>query len=120
MSYCGITTAVDPAFAVVGGARYYHKPLAREIRTDTFSLASRLIVLKSTLQASPDLWYHTCMMQQGLTYPQNPADRAAVDYLPLYAGDRLTRQEFERRYQAHPEIKKNDLSNNSPRDKVQF
>ena len=26
-----VTTAVDPAFAVVGGARYYHKPLAREI-----------------------------------------------------------------------------------------
>ncbi len=28
---------------------------------------------------------------------------------PLWAGDRLTRAEFERRYQAHPEIKKAEL-----------
>ena len=28
---------------------------------------------------------------------------------PLMAGDRLTRAEFERRYQAHPEIKKAEL-----------
>ncbi len=28
---------------------------------------------------------------------------------PLQAGDRLTREEFERRYQAHPEIKKAEL-----------
>jgi Uma2 family endonuclease len=29
--------------------------------------------------------------------------------LPLFAGDRLSRAEFERRYQAHPEIKKAEL-----------
>ena len=49
------------------------------------------------------------MMQQVLTYPQNPAALPVDDHLPLYAGDRLTRQEFERRYQAHPEIKKAEL-----------
>lgn len=64
---------------------------------------------KSTLQASVDLWYYTCMTQQTLTYPQNPATLPIGNQLPLYAGDRLTRQEFERRYQAHPEIKKAEL-----------
>lgn len=49
------------------------------------------------------------MTQQTLTYPQNPTALPAGDQLPLYAGDRLTRQEFERRYQTHPEIKKAEL-----------
>jgi Uma2 family endonuclease len=32
-----------------------------------------------------------------------------IEPLPLLAGDRLSRAEFERRYQAHPEIKKAEL-----------
>lgn len=32
-----------------------------------------------------------------------------VEPLPLHSGDRLSRAEFERRYQAHPEIKKAEL-----------
>jgi Uma2 family endonuclease len=34
---------------------------------------------------------------------------ARAETLPLFAGDRLTRAEFERRYAAHPEIKKAEL-----------
>ena len=32
----------------------------------------------------------------------------AAPVLPLQSGDHLTRREFERRYAAHPEIKKAD------------
>jgi Uma2 family endonuclease len=41
--------------------------------------------------------------------PSFPAQPAAVDPPPLDTGDRLSRAEFERRYQAHPEIKKAEL-----------
>lgn len=34
---------------------------------------------------------------------------AVMEPIPLFAGDRLTRAEFERRYTAHPEIKKAEL-----------
>jgi Uma2 family endonuclease len=35
----------------------------------------------------------------------NPAGKQASTKLPLQSGDRLSRAEFERRYQAHPDIK---------------
>lgn len=43
--------------------------------------------------------------------PVQPAYREAVPptVLPFNAGDRLSRAEFERRYEAHPEIKKAEL-----------
>ena len=43
--------------------------------------------------------------------PKRPALRPPVqfDLPPLENGDRLSRAEFERRYQAHPEIKKAEL-----------
>lgn len=43
--------------------------------------------------------------------PTHAAEKAAKqpDTPPLNPGDRLTRAEFERRYQAHPEIKKAEL-----------
>ena len=37
--------------------------------------------------------------------------------LPLSPGDRLTHAEFERRYQAHPEIKKAELIGGDVRDR---
>jgi hypothetical protein len=38
-----------------------------------------------------------------------PIQVAPVEPPPLNAGDRLSRVEFERRYKAHPEIKKAEL-----------
>jgi Uma2 family endonuclease len=43
-------------------------------------------------------------------YPQRrPVPAHSRRPLPLHAGDRLSRAEFERRYRAHPEIKKAEL-----------
>jgi len=80
-------------------------------------------ILKSTLQAVLYLWYDMRMMQKTLTYSdlltKGSVSNAVVDRvsdsdlsiesIPLYAGDKLTRAEFERRYEAHPEIKKAEL-----------
>jgi Uma2 family endonuclease len=41
--------------------------------------------------------------------PARPQPRPQATRPPLHAGDRLSRAEFERRYQAHPEIKKAEL-----------
>ena len=49
---------------------------------------------------------------QTIGRPRPPAHPQTVSSLvppPLHAGDRLSRAEFERRYQAHPEIKKAEL-----------
>ncbi len=43
------------------------------------------------------------------SYPARPQPRPQATRPPLHAGDRLSRAEFERRYQAHPEIKKAEL-----------
>jgi len=42
-------------------------------------------------------------------YPARPQSWPPAAPPPLHAGDRLTRAEFERRYQSHPEIKKAEL-----------
>jgi len=47
-----------------------------------------------------------------ISQPKQPVHPQAMPSLklpPLHAGDRLSRAEFERRYQAHPEIKKAEL-----------
>lgn len=59
------------------------------------------------------------MRQQTLTYSKSVTNGAiaepvftgvaVMEPIPLFAGDRLTRAEFERRYEAHPEIKKAEL-----------
>ncbi len=41
--------------------------------------------------------------------PVHPQPVPSLETPPLHAGDRLSRAEFERRYQAHPEIKKAEL-----------
>src|SRR5947207_10218274 len=43
------------------------------------------------------------------TIPMSPDDHVPPRILPLEAGDRLTREEFERRYQAMPHVKKAEL-----------
>ena len=43
------------------------------------------------------------------TVDQHRVRPALASQPPLYAGDRLSRVEFERRYHAHPEIKKAEL-----------
>lgn len=43
------------------------------------------------------------------TVAPKPLVRVQADLPPLNAGDRLSRAEFERRYHAHPEIKKAEL-----------
>ncbi len=52
-------------------------------------------------------------MPPSTTVPQAPATApgppAAPSVLPLETGDRLTREEFERRYEAMPELKKAEL-----------
>ena len=51
------------------------------------------------------------MTSQVLEHPKQPNLSSDVKYsvLPLLPGDYLTRPEFERRYRAHPEIKKAEL-----------
>ena len=49
---------------------------------------------------------------QTMSKPRQPIHRRPTRPLkppPLHAGDRLSRAEFEWRYQAHPEIKKAEL-----------
>ena len=49
-------------------------------------------------------------MSRRIAYPESPPqDRPWAVSPPLHAGDRLSRFEFERRYAAHPEIKKAEL-----------
>jgi Uma2 family endonuclease len=49
------------------------------------------------------------MSVQTLDQPQPAVVRVPVDRPPLNSGDHLSRAEFERRYAAHPEIKKAEL-----------
>lgn len=50
------------------------------------------------------------MTTQSLAPPlEQDKDAGRTTPLPLFAGDRLARAEFERRYHAHPEIKKAEL-----------
>ena len=45
------------------------------------------------------------MARQGTYVEPHPTPKPSAEPPPLHAGDRLSRFEFERRYEAHPEIK---------------
>jgi Uma2 family endonuclease len=49
------------------------------------------------------------MARQGPYVEPHPKSKLSGEPPPLHAGDRLSRFEFERRYEAHPEIKKAEL-----------
>jgi Uma2 family endonuclease len=49
------------------------------------------------------------MARQGPYVEPHPKSKPSGEPPPLHAGDRLSRFEFERRYEAHPEIKKAEL-----------